>query len=40
MMIEKDYGVKIENREVGVRVFGSVRSLALYVDEQRRRAGR
>lgn len=40
MMIEKDYGVKIENREVGVQVFSSVRSLALYVDEHCRRAGR
>ena len=40
MMIEKDYGVKIENREVGVQVFASVRSLASYIDEERRRAGR
>ena len=40
MMIEKDYGVKIENREEGVQVFGSVRSLAVYVDKHRRRAGR
>jgi acyl carrier protein len=37
MMIEKDYGVKIENREMGVQVFRSVRSLAAYVDEHRRR---
>jgi acyl carrier protein len=40
MMIEKDYGVKIENREMGVQVFGSVRSLAVYVDEHCLRAGR
>jgi len=40
MMIEKDYGVKIENREEGVQVFGSVRSLAVYVDKHRRRSGR
>ena len=40
MMIEKDYGVKIENREVGVQVFSSVRSLAVYVDEHCLRAGR
>ena len=40
MMIEKDYGVKIENREEGVQVFGSVRSLAVYVDNHRRRSGR
>lgn len=40
MMIEKDYGVKIENREVGVQVFGSVRSLAVYIDGHCRRAGR
>ncbi|MDD5524996.1 MAG: phosphopantetheine-binding protein, partial [Smithella sp.] len=25
MMIEKDYGVKIENKELGVKVFASVR---------------
>ncbi len=40
MMIEKDYGVKIENWEVGVQVFGSVRSLAVYVDEPCLRVGR
>jgi acyl carrier protein len=40
MMIEKDYGVKIENREVGVQVFHSVRSLAVYVDEHRLGEGR
>ncbi len=40
MMIEKDYGVKIENREVGVQVFRSVRSLAVYIDEHRLREGR
>jgi acyl carrier protein len=40
MMIEKDYDVKIENREVGVQVFRSVRSLAVYIDEHRRREGK
>ena len=40
MMIEKDYGMNIENREAGVQVFGSVRSLAVYVDEHCLRAGR
>ncbi|MEW6332750.1 MAG: phosphopantetheine-binding protein [Thermodesulfobacteriota bacterium] len=40
MMIEKDYGVKIENREVGVQVFSSVRSLAAYVSEHSPGAGR
>jgi len=39
MMIEKDYGVKIENREEGVQVFRSVRTLAVYIDEHCRRAG-
>ncbi len=31
MMLEKDYGVKIEDKEVGARVFANVRSLAEYV---------
>jgi len=31
IMIEKDYGVKIDNREVGAKVFASVRSLADYI---------
>jgi acyl carrier protein len=33
MMIEKDYGVKIESKELGARVFASVRTLAAYIAE-------
>lgn len=31
MMIEKDYGVKIENKELGAKVFASVRVLAEHI---------
>ena len=31
IMIEKDYGVKIDNRELGAKVFASLRTLAEYV---------
>jgi len=31
MMIEKDYGVKIESKELGVKVFASVRTLATHI---------
>jgi acyl carrier protein len=33
MMIEKDYGLKIESKELGARVFASVRTLAAYIAE-------
>ena len=33
IMIEKDYGVKIDNRELGVKVFASLRTLAAYIHE-------
>ncbi len=33
IMIEKDYGVKIDNRELGVKVFASLRTLAEYIHE-------
>jgi len=33
MMIEKDYGVKIDNKDLGARVFASVRALAEYLKE-------
>lgn len=33
MMIEKDYGVKIDNKELGARVFASVRALAEYLNK-------
>ncbi|MDD3249052.1 MAG: acyl carrier protein [Smithella sp.] len=31
MMIEKDYGVKIDSKELGVKVFASVRTLATFI---------
>jgi len=31
IMIEKDYGVKIDNKELGAKVFESLRTLAEYV---------
>lgn len=31
MMIEKDYGVKIDNKELGAEVFKSVKSLAEFI---------
>jgi acyl carrier protein len=36
MMIEKDYGVKIESKELGAKVFASVRALAAYISENRK----
>jgi acyl carrier protein len=36
MMIEKDYGVKIENKELGVKVFASVRALATHIFNNQR----
>jgi len=35
MMLEKDYGVKIESKELGAKVFASVRTLASYVAASR-----
>jgi len=37
MMIEKDYGVKIDNKELGVKVFASLDALAAYIREHRTR---
>lgn len=37
MMIEKDYGIKIENKELGAKVFASVRALATYILEKRKK---
>lgn len=34
MMIEKDYGLTIDNKELGTKVFASVRSLAGYVQSK------
>jgi acyl carrier protein len=33
IMIEKDYAVKIDNRELGVKVFATLRTLAEYIHE-------
>lgn len=35
LMLEKDYGVKIESKDVGVQAFASVRALAGFVDTHR-----
>jgi acyl carrier protein len=35
MMIEKDYGIKIDNKELGMKVFASVKALAEYIHEKR-----
>ena len=34
IMIEKDYGVVIDNKELGAKVFASLRSLAAYILEK------
>lgn len=34
MMIEKDYGIRIENKELGAKVFASVRALSTYIFEK------
>jgi acyl carrier protein len=36
MMIEKDYGVKIESKELGAKVFASVRALATFITQARK----
>ncbi len=35
MMIEKDYSIKIDNKELGEQVFSSVKALAQYIDNTR-----
>ena len=37
MMIEKDYGVKIDSKELGVKVFASLRTLATYVSQNQKK---
>ena len=37
MMIEKDYGVKIESKELGIKVFASVRALATHIFKNQRK---
>ena len=39
MMIEKDYGVKIESKELGVKVFASVRALATHIFNNQQKKG-
>lgn len=34
MMIEKDYGIKIESKELGAKVFASLRALSAYILEK------
>ncbi|MDA8142292.1 MAG: phosphopantetheine-binding protein [Desulfobacteraceae bacterium] len=34
IMIEKDYGVVINNKELGAKVFASLRTLAAYIMEK------
>ena len=34
IMIEKDYGVVIDNKELGAKVFASLRTLAAYILEK------
>jgi acyl carrier protein len=36
MMIEKDYGIKIENKELGAKVFASVHALATFILEKKK----
>jgi acyl carrier protein len=35
LMLEKDYGVKIESKDVGIQAFASVRALAGFVEKNR-----
>jgi acyl carrier protein len=39
MMIEKDYGVKIESKELGIKVFASVRALATHISQNQKKKG-
>ncbi len=32
MLVEKDYGLAIDNRDLGAKVFASVRALAEFID--------
>ena len=34
IMIEKDYGVTIDNKELGAKVFATLRTLAAYIQEK------
>lgn len=39
MMIEKDYAVRIDSKELGARVFADVRSLARHIHDNRPEPG-
>lgn len=39
MMIEKDYSVVIDDKELGIKVFASLRALASHIYENRPEAG-
>jgi len=34
IMIEKDYAVKIDNKELGARVFANLKALSIYIAEK------
>lgn len=36
MMIDKDYGIKIDNKELGQKVFSTLQSLAEYIHNNRK----
>ena len=35
MMIEKDYGVRIDSKELGIQVFATLRALSGYIQQNR-----
>jgi acyl carrier protein len=37
MMIDRDYGVKIDNKELGQKVFASLRSIAEHIQKHKSR---
>ena len=36
MMIDKDYSVKIDSKELGAKIFASIRTLAEYIQKNRK----
>jgi hypothetical protein len=39
MMIDKDYGIKIDNKELGEKVFANLTSLARFIYDNSRSVG-
>jgi acyl carrier protein len=39
MMVERDYGVRIDNKELGVKVFATLRALADHIRQNAPEAG-